>query len=397
MYSLKELYKIGNGPSSSHTMGPKKATLEVLQNYPYATYIKVVLYGSLALTGKGHLTDEIISKTLNTIPHDIIFDFSTPTNHPNTMQFIVYQNDKIVCDVFYESIGGGTVVLQGQKKEDTVIYPHHNLEEIKHFCCNNHLSFDEYIDLFEKDIDLYLDNILCVMENSVLNGIAKEGYLPGTLKTQRKAKNLFHKAQQETNPSLKEKAYLIAYAFAAAEENASGGEIVTAPTCGASGILPALVYYYHHNLNYQKEEIIKALKVAGLFGNVVKKNASISGAECGCQAEIGTACSMGAIFVSSLLNGTLKEIETSAEIALEHHLGLTCDPILGYVQIPCIERNAVATLRSIDSSHLALLLRDFNSKISFDVVVATMKETGCDLHTHYRETSLGGLAKKYKI
>ena len=232
------------------------------------------------------------------------------------------------------------------------------------------------------------------MKNGIEIGLKEEGIIPGRLEIPKKAKNLYEENIENETAELKRTRLLTAYAYATSEQNASGGIIVTAPTCGASGVLPAVLYYLYKEENIPEDKIIEGLAVAGLIGNLVKTNASISGAECGCQAEIGTACSMAAAGYAYIKGFSTDVIESAAEIAMEHHLGLTCDPIYGYVQIPCIERNAVAAIRAIDSANMASLLYK-DSKISFDLVVETMYETGKDLSGHYRETSKGGLAKKY--
>ncbi len=397
MHSLKELYKIGNGPSSSHTIGPKRATLLFLKKNPNVDYVRVTLYGSLALTGKGHLTDYIIDKTLGEIKHDIEFNYFEYVKHPNTMVFEGYVGDKLIDKEVILSIGGGSIKVEGEPLEEIEdIYPLEHIYEIKAYCKENNIEFKDYVYRYEPDIKEYLELIYNKMLESIKRGLTTSGLLHGSLKVVRKAKNIYDGIKEEKNKVLKMKRTLTSYAYAVAEENAAGGEIVTAPTCGASGVLPACLKYAEDSNNYSHDEILDALAVAGLFGNVIKFSASISGAEAGCQAEIGSACAMAAAFVASLHNLDLDSVEQAAEIALEHHLGLTCDPILGYVQIPCIERNAVAALRAYDAADLAQMLNSKDSKISFDLVCKTMLETGHDLGESYRETSIGGLAKNYK-
>ena len=396
MLSIRRLYKIGNGPSSSHTMGPSNATKYIISHYEDATYFEVTLFGSLALTGKGHLTDVIISKIFGDRKHKIIFDYSTIKVHPNTMVYKIYRNDILIDEVTIVSIGGGLISIEGVKEEDEIeVYPHKNFNEIKSYCLENNISLIDYIDRFESDgIRDYIEEIYKVMMDSIDRGLKKEGVLPGKLRVSRKAKEIYSRVIPEERSSRREKRLISAFAFASAEENASGGEVVTAPTCGSCGIIPSLVKYYEEQ-GYSHKEIIDAMMVAGLIGLIVSRNASISGAECGCQAEIGTASSMGAAFVSYLKGKNINAIERAAEIAMEHCLGLTCDPVDGYVQIPCIERNAIGALRAIEASTLTEFIGDTISKISFDVVVDTMYETGKDLNKVYRETSIGGLAKKY--
>lgn len=397
MQSLQELYKIGNGPSSSHTMGPKRATEMFKNQYPNADKFKIVLYGSLALTGKGHLTDYIIKKTLEGYEVEIEFDLKTECNiHPNTFDISAYSQEKLLDTWRIYSVGGGTFKIEGSK--ETIfkdIYPQKNFQEIKEFIKEKEIDLYEYVCQQEgNEITTFLNEVWKTMQNAIKNGLTTTGIIPGKLKLPRKAKKIYENQLKFETPDIKKTRLLSSYAYATSEENASGGVIVTAPTCGACGVLPAVLYYMKEEYHVTDEEIVKALAVAGVIGNMVKTNASISGAECGCQAEVGTACSMAAGACAYLLKLDIERIENSAEVAMEHHLGLTCDPIYGYVQIPCIERNAVAAMRAFDAASLSLMLEK-RKKISFDLVVETMYETGKDLGKHYRETSEGGLAKKY--
>ena len=399
MHSIKTLYKVGNGPSSSHTIGPKVASQFIIDKYKDCDYVKVTLFGSLAFTGKGHLTDYIIEKTFNenNIKVDICFNYEIlDLEFPNTMHFEIYKNNTILGEETIFSIGGGLIKVKDfENVEEKEVYPHKTILQIKEFCSQNNLSFVDYVLHFEdSSIVEFTEHIYQVMTQSVKNGLSKTGVLPGKLMVERKAYTIFNNIKPNETESMKEKRLVSSYAFACSEENASGGEIVTAPTCGSCGIIPSIIMYLE-DCGYNHNDIINGLLVAGLFGLVVKDNASISGAECGCQAEIGTACAMGAALVATVKHLNNDQIERAAEIALEHHLGLTCDPILGYVQIPCIERNAVAALRAIESCSLAELFGESQSKISFDLVVETMKQTGIDLKYEYRETSAGGLAKNY--
>lgn len=398
MESLHQLYKVGHGPSSSHTMGPEAASKYVLKKHPNADKIIVTLYGSLALTGKGHLTDYIIFETLKEKNVEINFDYYSQTKHPNTMKFDVF-NDKneMIDTVIVYSIGGGSIEIEGNsnKKEFEKVYPFKNFTDIKNYCITNNLTLAEFVYKYDsKDIKDYLLEISKIMQNAISTGLSKTGELPGNLHVLRKAKQLFSSKTGREKTNIEEIRTVSSYAFAVSEENASGGLIVTAPTCGASGVLPAVLAYEKFTKNLSDDDIVDALAVAGIIGNVLKTNASISGAFAGCQSEIGSACSMAAAAVAYLNNLSIEEIEYAAEIALEHHLGLTCDPINGLVQIPCIERNAVAALRAIDAARLANFLHG-TRKISFDMVVQTMLETGKDLHSKYRETSTGGLATNY--
>lgn len=398
MQSLKELYKIGNGPSSSHTMGPKRATELFKNKYNSADRFKIILYGSLAMTGKGHLTDYIIKKTLEGYDVEIEFDIQTECKvHPNTFDISAYKDEKLLDTWRVYSIGGGTFKIANEK--DNVIkdvYPQKNFDEIKKYIKENNLDLYDYVCLMEgkEEITEFLNQVWKAMKEAIERGLKTTGIIPGRLKLERKANRVYENELDFETEDIKKIRLLSSYAYATSEENACGGVIVTAPTCGACGVLPAVLYYMKEEYHIKDEEIIKSLAVAGVIGNVVKKNASISGAECGCQAEIGTACSMSAAAIAYLFKLDIDRIENSAEVAMEHHLGLTCDPIYGYVQIPCIERNAIAAMRAFDAATLSLILEK-QKKISFDLVVETMYETGKDLGKHYRETSEGGLAKKY--
>lgn len=397
MKTLRELYKIGNGPSSSHTMGPKRAAEWFKDKNPEANRFDIYLYGSLAFTGKGHLTDKIIKETLNPIKTNIIFDTKFVCDkHPNTMDLIAYKDDQKISQARVYSVGGGVIEVEGQKRAIVPdIYKLNHMQDIKEYCKEKDKDLVDYVVETEgEDIIEFLREIWHTMYNSVKTGIEKEGIIPGKLQLPREAKMIYENTAEDQNPILKRTRLLTSYAHAVSENNASGDIIVTAPTCGASGVLPAVLTYMYEQYNIEEEKIIKALAIAGVIGNLVKANASISGAECGCQAEIGTACSMAAGAAAYLMDLDLEKIDNAAEIAMEHHLGLTCDPIYGYVQIPCIERNAVAALRAVDAANMAKITTG-KRFISFDLVVDTMYETGKDLNSHYRETSKGGLAKKY--
>jgi L-serine dehydratase len=397
MKTLRELYKIGNGPSSSHTMGPKRAAEWFKDKNPEANRFDIYLYGSLAFTGKGHLTDKIIKETLNPIKTNIIFDTKFVCDkHPNTMDLIAYKDDQKISQARVYSVGGGAIEVEGQKRAIVPdIYKLNHMQDIKEYCKEKDKDLVDYVVETEgEDIIEFLREIWHTMYNSVKTGIEKEGIIPGKLQLPREAKMIYENTAEDQNPILKRTRLLTSYAHAVSENNASGDIIVTAPTCGASGVLPAVLTYMYEQYNIEEEKIIKALAIAGVIGNLVKANASISGAECGCQAEIGTACSMAAGAAAYLMDLDLEKIDNAAEIAMEHHLGLTCDPIYGYVQIPCIERNAVAALRAVDAANMAKITTG-KRFISFDLVVDTMYETGKDLNSHYRETSKGGLAKKY--
>lgn len=394
MYSLQELYKIGNGPSSSHTMGPKKAALIFKAKYSNANRFIVHLYGSLALTGKGHLTDYIIKETLDNCL--VLFDYKTETKHPNTLMIEGYLDDKFIGKMTFYSIGGGNILAEGEKEiKVKEVYKENSFLAIKEYLKENNLDLVSYVDSYES-IDNYLKEIIGIMYSNIKNGLNKSGVLPGKLKVKRKARDIYFSKSESLLGDDFDKRKLMAYAYAVSEENASGGLVVTAPTCGACGVLPAIMFYLKEKYNTTLKEEINGLKVAGIIGNIVSYNASISGAYAGCQAEVGTATSMAAAYAAYILKGELLNIERAAEIALEHNLGLTCDPVEGYVQIPCIERNALGALRALDSAILALYIDAKEAKISFDTVVMTMLETGLSLPRSLKETSEGGLAKNYK-
>ena len=398
MQSIRTLYKVGKGPSSSHTMGPERAAKLFREMTPEADRYEVILYGSLAKTGVGHGTDRVLVDTLAPYPTKIVFASVDPGNmkHPNTLDLIAYQDNKETQRIRVESIGGGDIVVEGEAQHaDAEVYPENSFAEIARFCQWRHVSLPEYVELNEgPEIWSFLEHIWHVMRQSIEDGLAAEGILPGGLNVQRKAKYLYERTHLLDLPQVRELQLVCSYAFAVAEQNAGNGTIVTAPTCGSCGVLPAVLMYMQQKYDLPDRKIAEALGVAGLFGNLVRHNASISGAECGCQAEIGTACSMAAAAMGELTGLTIEEQEYAAEIAMEHQLGLSCDPICGLVQIPCIERNAVAAKRAIDASNLSHMLVGTRT-ISFDMVVRTMYETGINMNRAFRETSEGGLARLY--
>ena len=398
MQSIRTLYKVGKGPSSSHTMGPERAAKLFREMTPEADRYEVILYGSLAKTGVGHGTDRVLVDTLAPYPTKIVFASVDPGNmkHPNTLDLIAYKDNKETQRIRVESIGGGDIVVEGEAQHaDAEVYPENSFAEIARFCQWRHVSLPEYVELNEgPEIWSFLEHIWHVMRQSIEDGLAAEGILPGVLNVQRKAKYLYERTHLLDLPQVRELQLVCSYAFAVAEQNAVNGTIVTAPTCGSCGVLPAVLMYMQQKYDLPDRKIAEALGVAGLFGNLVRHNASISGAECGCQAEIGTACSMAAAAMGELTGLTIEEQEYAAEIAMEHQLGLTCDPICGLVQIPCIERNAVAAKRAIDASNLSHMLVGTRT-ISFDMVVRTMYETGINMNRAFRETSEGGLARLY--
>lgn len=398
MKSIKEIYRIGKGPSSSHTMGPEKAARIFKEENPEADFFEVVLFGSLASTGKGHGTDIVIKETLAPVETEIRFvNELLDLPHPNTMEFFAYKNGKEINHIKVLSVGGGAIKIIGRPDLDTPnIYKENTFTEIANYCKFKNIRLSEYVELNEgPEIWDYLLTVWETMKTAIQEGLSASGTLPGRLQVERKAKFLYNQKHIDESASTKENRLVCAYAFAVSEQNADYKTIVTAPTCGACGTVPAVLKYMQDKNGFTNMQIAKALAVAGLIGNIVKTNASISGAECGCQAEIGTACSMASAALGELFEIEIDQIEYAAEVAMEHYLGLTCDPIDGLVQIPCIERNAVAAMRSINALSLANFLAT-TRKISFDVVVETMYETGKDMNHHYRETSIGGLAKLYK-
>ncbi len=397
MKSIREIYKIGRGPSSSHTIGPEKAARLFKEKNPQADSFKVILYGSLAKTGEGHGTDTVLVKTLAPTPAEIIFDCETSQlPHPNTLDIYAYNKGKEIDFWRVLSVGGGIIEIADKKiGETSEIYPHSSFADISAYCKENDMRVWEYVEHIEgKEIWEHLDVIWYTMKECIRAGIKSTGTLPGGLNLQRKANYLYNQRHIDESSETRENRIVCSYAYAVSEQNAAGETIVTAPTCGASGVLPAVLLYQQEKRNFSDKEILHALATAGVIGNLIKTNASISGAECGCQAEIGSACSMAAAALAELFGLEIDQVEYSAEIAMEHHLGLTCDPIYGLVQIPCIERNAVAAMRAINAVSLASFLSG-TRKISFDLVIKTMYETGKDLSKIYRETSEGGLAKLY--
>lgn len=384
MKSIKDVYKIGTGPSSSHTMGPENAAKYIIKKFENCSTIDVVLYGSLALTGKGHLTDYIIKKTLGSKCNNIIFDLKKKNlKHENTMEFLIDKTTRV--EVL--SIGGGDIIVDGESisEDDKQVYPHENFTEIRKYCNDNKIELIEYIREFDLKLFDYLDEVLSVMFESVKNGLEKEDIIPGILKVKKRAKLMFDKSTANSDNRL------MSYAYAVNEQNASGEVIVTAPTCGACGVLPAMLYYASEDLKLERKVLIDALAIAGLFGAIIKNNASISGAEAGCQAEVGSATAMTAAAYAFIQGGNLSVIESAAEVGLEHQLGLTCDPVYGYVQIPCIQRNAMGVIKAKNSAQIAMMVSE-HEIVDFDTIVQVMYETGKDMHVNYRETSIGGLA-----
>ncbi len=397
MESLKELYKIGNGPSSSHTMGPKRAAERFAARCNNVESYRVTLYGSLAATGRGHLTDVAIRDVLEAVaPTEIVWhpEIMLPF-HPNGMLFEGVVGGETIDSWKIYSIGGGALANETSRLGvPASIYPMTTVSEIKEWCYSEGKTYWEYVQECEgPEIWDYLDNIWETMCATIRRGLNNDGVLPGGLKVARKASTYYVKSKSY-NGSLSSRAKIYAYALATSEENASGGVVVTAPTCGSSGVVPAVLYHLATSRDFLRIRILRALATAGLFGNVAKTHSSISGAEVGCQGEVGVACAMAAAAACQLFGGTPSQIEYAAEMGLEHHLGLTCDPVCGLVQVPCIERNAIAATRALDANIYATL-SDGSHLVSYDKVVEVMNETGHNLPSLYRETSEGGLAKRY--
>lgn len=397
MKSLKELYRIGIGPSSSHTIGPRSAAEAYLKRHPEALGFRVTLYGSLAATGKGHLTDYAILQVLGENRTELLWHANIVLPfHPNGMKFEAKAHSGDFVDPWtVYSVGGGALVEEGQQQTDTPdVYELDHLSDIQQWCYERGVSYWGYVTQCEgSEIWDYLEKVWHTMCEAVERGLEHEGVLPGALKLHRKAPDYYIRALGYPS-NLQSRALVFAYALAVSEENASGGTIVTAPTCGASGVVPAVLYHLYKTRNFSEKRILHALGTAGIIGNIAKSRGSISGAEAGCQAEVGVACAMAAAAANYLFGGSLATIEYAAEMGLEHHLGMTCDPVCGLVQIPCIERNAHAAARALDANVYANL-SDGTHRIQYDKTVEVMKQTGHDLPSLYRETSEGGLAKEF--
>ena len=398
MKSIRDIYKIGTGPSSSHTMGPARAAAILRSETPDADAYRIILYGSLSKTGKGHGTDRALRDTLAPVPVEIIFSTEMPPElqHPNTLDLIAMKNGSELSRMRVQSIGGGDIVIEGRAAESCDdLYLENSFAEIKEFCKYRYIDLVTYVEVNEgAEIWEFLQGIWEAMQRAIQEGLSASGELPGGLHIQRKAKSLYDHILVNRHPEIVECQKVCSYAFAVSEQNADNGTIVTAPTCGSCGVLPAVLFYVKEKRGLSDLDIVHALGVAGLFGELAKRNASVSGAECGCQAEVGVACSMAAAALGQIFGYSIQQIEYAAEVALEHHLGLTCDPICGLVQIPCIERNAVAAMRAITAANLAFFLADTRN-ISYDMVIKSMYQTGLDMNRRYRETSEGGLAHAY--
>ena len=399
MKSIRDIYKIGTGPSSSHTMGPARAAVLFRGEHPEADKFQAVLYGSLSKTGRGHGPARAIRAAVAPAAAAVILSQEDPKDmkHPDTMDLVAFHGTEELGRIRVQSIGGGDIVIEGreQELESEEIYMENSFAEILQFCQYRYVDLVEYIEMNEgPDIWDYLVGVWHVMKRSVEEGLSRTGELPGGLHIQRKAKYMHDHIVETKHPELVECQKVCSYAYAVSEQNADNGTIVTAPTCGSCGVLPAVLYYFEGKRGLSELDIAHALGVAGLFGELAKRNASVSGAECGCQAEVGVACSMAAAAACQAFGYNIHQIEYAAEVSLEHHLGLTCDPICGLVQVPCIERNAVAAMRAINSANIAYFLTGTRN-ISYDMVLKSMYYTGLDMNKRYRETAEGGLARIY--
>ncbi len=396
MESLKCLYRYGMGPSSSHTIGPHSAAEIFKERYRSASHCRVTLYGSLSLTGKGHLTDVAVISGLDPIKTEVVWEDKALPYHPNGMKFEAFDKDNtLLGDWVVYSVGGGAIREEGERGGDAyMVYTQKNMQEVLDWSHSEgqpiwQLAYESEGD----ELKEYLEFVWEKMQEAISSGLSTEGVIPGKLKLPRKSMDVMAGARRLKEDEGKS-GVISGYALAVSEENASGGYVVTAPTCGSCGVLPAVLYYLHHEKGHSQKSIINALATAGIVGNIAKKNASISGAEVGCQGEVGVACAMASAAAVQLMGGMPTQVEYAAEMGLEHHLGLTCDPIYGLVQIPCIERNAFAAVRAISAAEYALL-SDGRHRVSYDEVVLTMGRTGHDMSTLYRETALGGLAEVF--
>lgn len=398
--SIFETFKTGAGPSSSHSIGPQRAArLFLAQLNRTPARVRVTLMGSLAETGRGHLTDRTVKAALGKLPCDIVWDTTSPTpRHPNTMKFEAFDaGGMLEREWMVYSVGGGSLADAGGAVNPSPVltYPVSSITEALARGEKDNLAFWQLVEAWEPDVWPRLDAVWQTMRASVERGLrSSQAVLPGTLKLPRRAHTTWLRAQALQSPQ-RDLALLSAFALAVAEENANGGTIVTAPSCGPAGVVPGLLYYFETVKEVPREEILRALATAGLFGSVIRANASVSGAEVGCQGEIGSACSMAAAAGAQLQGANLHQVEYAAEIGMEHHLGLTCDPVEGYVQIPCIERNLTACLRAFECASFAMLT-DGRHLVSFDDVVEVMYRTGLDLQSAYRETARGGLAALWR-
>ena len=400
MRSIKEVCLIGVGPSSSHTMGPQNACKYVLNKYDNIKEIIVVLYGSLAKTGRGHLTDKIINSTLKDVDHKIFFDVTKKTAHPNTMDVITVTKPFDFHKDRFVSIGGGSLIINGDRGSlPKEIYPEHNMNEILAYCKKNNLTLLEYAHKYEEDdLDDYFGEVVDEMANVAKRGMeSNETVMPGDYHLERKAPKMY---QDFLKLSIKQQAenmmsYMAIAAMAASEENACGKNVVCAPTCGSSGVLPGIVSYLL-KMDVSRKDIIDGLIVGSLIGIVCKQNGSISGAECGCQAEIGVASAIGAATLAHIGGLNNLQITLAAENIIEHSLGLTCDAIEGRVQIPCINRNALYAMKAYDAYTLAKIMPEELCAVSLDDAIKAMKATGGDLKQGYKETAEMGLAKLFR-
>jgi L-serine dehydratase len=389
------MYKIGNGPSSSHTMGPARAASIFKARNPEAAAYQVTLYGSLAATGKGHLTDKAIVESMEPVPVEILWKANeTIPPHPNGMKFRALDpTGKILQDWTTFSIGGGDISDSGFRESKNKVYEMSTMKEILEYCENQGCSLWEFVEQREAPgLWDYLGEVWQAMQEAIARGLETEGMFHGGLRVMRRASS-FYTMAKNFQAVVNRRPLVFAYALAVSEENAAGGRVVTAPTCGSCGVIPAVLYLFKTETEASETKLLRALATAGLIGNLIKTNASVAGAEVGCQGEVGSACSMAAAAAAQLLGGSIRHVEYAATIGMEHFLGLTCDPMRGLVQIPCIERNAQGASRALDAAVYARMT-DGHHFVPFDKVIRVMKQTGHDLPSIYKETAEGGLAKE---
>ena len=393
MKSIRSLYKIGRGPSSSHTIGPERATRQFRQAHPDAEAFRVTLYESLCKTGKGHGTDRVLYEVLAPLPTEVIFCEETPSDvtHPNTMDFAALRGGQVYDTARVLSVGGGDIQFAGQKEDAPEVYPENSFAEVEQFCRFRSLDLAEYVEFNEgHDIWPFLADIWQAMKKSVQDGLQAEGILPGGLKIERKAKMLYHHQDPGEVPQVRECRIISSYAFAVSEQNADCGTIVTAPTCGACGVIPAALLYMQQQRSFTDEQMLPGLAVAGLIGNLIRHNASISGAEGGCQAEVGSASGMAAAALVYVMGGTPGQMAHACAMALSNTLGLVCDPVAGLVEVPCVNRNVMGAVNALSCAEMAL--SGVESAIPCDEVIDAMRAVGDALPASLRETGSGGLA-----
>ena len=395
--TMWELYKIGRGPSSSHTIGPFRAIRWYVAQFPNVKFLEITLYGSLALTGKGHLTDVSLKEAADKIPLEIKWDITTKTDHPNTMDIVgLDENKKLIEKVRVISQGGGSFTIIGYDvNANNKVFPHSTFKEIKKYCADNNLTLVDYVKKFDPKGYAYLPEVLKAMDHSVEEGLNGEGPFNGPIKISKQTKKILTNLKKRNFPK-DSIYYAMAYGYSAAEINVLHGNVVTAPTLGSAGVFPGVLYYCRHHLGYNEQQLIEMLAVGGIIGILFKRHGTVAGATGGCQAECGCACSMAAAGYVWSKGGNVEEIEAAAIIGEEHHLGLTCDAVLGHVYSPCIERNGVMAMRAIQSAEHAMIIDGTHSVFDIDDIIIVENRTGADLKPGYRETGMAGLSLRWK-